>query len=75
MVAVTIAPWVAAVFIPNFLLIDLLFGISLPAYICVFLYNKTFKAFEEKQEEALKEEHDEEIESDDIKNEKENELK
>jgi uncharacterized membrane protein len=52
MVAVTIAPWVAAVFIPNFILIDLLFGFALPAYICVFLYAKTFWSFETKQEET-----------------------
>lgn len=52
MVAVTIAPWVAAVFIPNFILIDLLFGFALPAYICVFLYAKTFQSFETKQEET-----------------------
>jgi uncharacterized membrane protein YesL len=56
MVAVTVAPWVLAMFVANFVLIDLLFGISLPAYVCVFLYNKTFQAFEEKQEEAQQEE-------------------
>lgn len=72
MVAVTIAPWVAAMYIPNFLLIDFLFGISLPAYVCVFLYSKTFAAFEQKQEEAMLEAQNEENESNDTKNEKEN---
>jgi uncharacterized membrane protein YesL len=69
MVAVTVAPWVLAAFVANFVLIDLLFGISLPAYICVFLYNKTFQAFEEKQEEAQQEEallNDEQIEKENI---------
>jgi uncharacterized membrane protein YesL len=58
MVAVTVAPWAAAVFVSNFILIDLLFGISLPAYVCVFLYAKTFRSFEENQENAAKEQEE-----------------
>lgn len=69
MVAVTIAPWVAAFFVPNFILVDFLFGFSLPAYVCVFLYNKTFADFEEKQSEAQREQEEQESE---ITEEKEN---
>jgi uncharacterized membrane protein YesL len=58
MVAVTVAPWAAAVFVSNFILIDLLFGLSLPAYVCVFLYAKTFRSFEENQENAAKEQEE-----------------
>ncbi len=43
-------PWVAAVFVPNMILLDLLFGFSLPAFINVFLYKKTFRVFEGKQD-------------------------
>ena len=53
MVALTAAPWIAAMYIPNFILVNLFFGITLPAYISVFLYRKTFKVFEKKQREAL----------------------
>lgn len=55
MLAVTVAPWVAACFVANFVLLDMLFGISIPAYICVFLYHGTFKYFEKKQAEAQEE--------------------
>ncbi len=63
MVAVTLAPWVAAYYIPNFILVDLLFGLSLPAYVCVFLYSRTFADFEDKQTEALREQEESEPEN------------
>lgn len=63
MVAVTVAPWVAAYFIPNVILIDLLFGLSLPAYVCAFFYSKTFADFEDRQEQAKKEKEEDEAEN------------
>lgn len=75
MVAVTVAPWVVAVFVPNFVLIDLLFGVSLPAYVCVFLYNKTFADFEQKQEDAKAEMQLGEVGLNQINSEEENDVK
>ncbi len=69
MVAVTVAPWVAAYFIPNFIMVDLLFGLSLPAYVCVFFYSRTFAEFEDKQSEALSEQEEQESEITDQKGE------
>lgn len=52
-IALYVAPWIAAMYIPNFILMNGVFGISLPAYISVFLYRKTFETFEKKQRDAL----------------------
>lgn len=51
MIVLYILPWIAAMYIANFVLAILLFGISLPAYINVFLYRKTFEEFEQNREE------------------------
>jgi uncharacterized membrane protein YesL len=56
MIALVIAPWIGAIYIPNFILACFFFGITLPAYINVFLYRKTFATFEKKQDEASGEE-------------------
>ncbi|MBR6303127.1 MAG: hypothetical protein IKR35_04680, partial [Lachnospiraceae bacterium] len=52
-IALYVAPWIAAMYIPNFILMNGVFGISVPAYISVFLYRKTFETFEKKQRDAL----------------------
>ena len=56
MIALYVVPWIAAMYVANFVLANLLFGISLPAYINVFLYRKTFEEFEAQREEADEEE-------------------
>lgn len=52
MIGLYAVPWVIAMYVGNFVLANLLFGISLPAYINVFLYRKTFEKFEQKGEET-----------------------
>lgn len=58
MVALVIAPWVAAVFVPNFILVCLLYGFTAPGYICALLYEDGFRRFEKAQEEALEAENE-----------------
>ena len=53
MIALFVLPWVGAIYIANFVLVCVMFGISFPAYINVFLYKKTFDTFEKNQKEAL----------------------
>ncbi len=58
MIALYVAPWIIAMNVANFVLANFLFGISLPAYINVFLYRKTFEDFE-KREDATDEKGEE----------------
>ena len=62
MVALLVAPWLGAAFIPNFIFICLFYGITLPAYLSATLYEGSFKKFERAQERALEAAAEEEAE-------------
>lgn len=55
MIALYIAPWIIAMYVANFVLADMLFGITLPAYINVFLYRRTFEEFEAQRKDSVDE--------------------
>lgn len=63
MLVITVAPWVLSCFVPNFVLLAMLFGLTLPGYASACLYRKTFAQFEEKAAQAK--EDAEKTESDD----------
>ena len=59
MVIVTILPWVMLYFFDlRILMVFMLFGISVPGYVCALLYNKLFKRFEPEPEPELSEEEE-----------------
>jgi len=66
MVVIFALPWVLTVFVANFWIWDILFGLSLPAFVNVFLYKGTFEAFEKNHREkgAGKEQKSENPEAD-----------
>ena len=58
MVVVSLAP-IAILFMPQYLPFFILFGFSVPAWICAILYNEVFKRLEEIVYEAEREENPE----------------
>lgn len=63
MLAVTVAPWVAAAFVPNFIFVCLGFGFSVPAMLNAYIYEGIFKKFELAQQQALEREEQEKLET------------
>lgn len=53
MLAIALAPWVAAAFVPNFIFVCLAFGFSVPAMLNAYIYEGIFKKFELAQQQAL----------------------
>lgn len=52
MAALVAAPWIAAAFVPNFIFICCLFGFTVPAYLCAYIYDDIFKKFEKEEQKA-----------------------
>ncbi len=52
MLALCIAPWVAAAFVPNFIFICVLYGFTLPGFLCASLYDGVFRRFEKEEQKA-----------------------
>ena len=52
MVALIAAPWIAAIFVPNFILMCMIYGFTVPGYLCATLYDDAFRRFELAEREA-----------------------
>ena len=69
MIVCWIAPTVIGLLIYQILPLVFVLGISLPAYMCAFLYNKTFKRFEPEEEQVQDSEWAVALEEEDAKEE------
>lgn len=49
MVTLMLMPWILTAIVTNFFFWDILFGLSLPAFLNVFMYRRIFEAFEKNQ--------------------------
>lgn len=59
MAIVVAAPWIAAAFVPNFIFICFLFGFTVPAFLCTYIYDDIFMKFEKAEQKAKEAEQEE----------------
>ncbi len=63
MIALYVAPWLAAVFVPNFVFVCFFYGFTLPGYLSATLYDGVFRRFEKEERKAAQRREAEETEA------------